>query len=822
MNGLKNSIFCTLIFLCLFVCCRLQAQQGTIYGRVTDNGKPLQLVNVVCAENGTTGTTTDEKGYYELSLPADTTIQVVASFIGYKNAYINVKLKPGESRKFDIHMVVSSQDLETIVIEDETIRNTTFDRINAKAALMIPNASNDIGAVIKTLPGVSSVNELSSQYSVRGGNFDENIIYVNGIEVFKPFLTRSGQQEGLSFVNSDLVSSISFSAGGFEPKYGDKMSSVLDITYRKPTEFHASLSLGLLASSIHVEDKLDNFTYLVGFRYKSNAYLINTMDTKGDYNPTYTDFQTLLTYSVSPKLEISLLGNYSGNKYSYVPQSRETTFGSLMESYRMYMYMEGNENDVFRNGMAALSLLYKPQKISNISLTFSGYNSIESEYYDVLSEYWIGKLDNNMGSDDYGNVVESMGVGTFLSHARNRYKSQFYTADAKYSTVYGNHNLSFGAQYRHESVYDVLSEWELVDSAGYTIPTTPDSIGFTDPSQQPEFILSMYSSANAKNTLNCHRASAYAQDMWSFELPSVNMNLTYGLRFSYLSVNKEFDVSPRLTFSLIPKKWSKDVLFRFSTGYYFQQPSYREMRDENGVLHTDIKSQKSIHFVAGCDWNLRIWNRPFKFVTEAYYKLLDDLIPYTVDNVMIQYYPDMLAEGYATGIDVKLTGEMVKGVDSWVSVSLMKTMERQIDSVGNVISDYYPRPTDQRFMFSLFLQDYVPNYPHIKMQLNLTYGTGLPAMPPNKRPFSSSYTRRYPSYLRADLGLSWQIVSDKVKTHTFLDALSDMSLTVEVLNVLDKYNTISYTWVTDIRGYQCGVPDYLTRRAINIKLSVKY
>ena len=826
MNGLKNSNFKIIIvgLLCVLLSNITFAQKGIVCGTVVnENGKPAQFVNIVNVIDGTVGTSTNSHGYYEISVKADTIVSLRATFIGYKDVDFTVKIHANEHKKIDFQIFPTSTDLQTVVVEDQEVRISTFDRIDAKTAMMVPSASNDIGAVIKTLPGVSSVNELSSQYSVRGGNFDENIVYVNGVEVFKPFLTRSGQQEGLSFVNSDLISSISFSAGGFEPKYGDKMSSTLDIIYKKPVDFHASATLSMLSSSIHIEDRIGKFTYLAGFRYKSNSYLLSTMDTKADYDPKFSDFQSVLTYTFNKKFDISVLGNYSGNTYKYVPESRETTFGSLMESYKMYMYMEGNENDVFKNGLLATTLNYYPNKSTNLNLTFSGYRSLESEYFDVLSEYWLGKLDNNLGSDDYGSVTESMGVGTFLSHARNKYKSYIYTTDFKGSAQIVAHRISWGAQYRYEVVHDKLNEWELIDSAGFTMPSIRDSIGYVDPSVQPDYTLTMYQYANANNDLYSHKASAFIQDSWSFENHAFDYNLLYGARLSYWNINNEIDLSPRLTFSLTPKLWKKNILFRFSTGYYFQQPSFREMRDVDGMLHTNIKSQKSIHFVAACDWNLMIWERPFKFITEAYYKYLDDIIPYTVDNVMIQYYPDMLSKGYAGGIDMKLTGELVKGVDSWVSVSLMKTVEKVKKSPVAYSDEYYPRPTDQRFMFSLFLQDYVPNYPFVKMQLNLTYGTGLPALSPNTRPCTSTYTRRYPPYFRVDLGLGWQIVSEFVKTKIkFLDRFNDISLTVEILNLLDTYNTISYTWVTDVSGYQYGVPDYLTLRTFNVKLSVKY
>lgn len=817
MNGKKrnrlNILFA--LFFC-FVGASLHAQKGMISGTVSgESGKYLDLVNIVL-DDGKTGTTTNSSGYYEIAVPANDSTIIYAKYVGYLVASVKIFVKEGEHNTVNFILKASATDIDGVTIEDREIRNSTFSSIDPKTVLVIPSVSGDIGSLIKTLPGVSASNELSSQYSVRGGSYDENIIYVNGIEIFRPFLTRTGQQEGLSFVNSDLISSIYFSAGGFEARYGDKMSSVLDIKYRKPTEFHVSATLSLLSSSLHIEDKIGKFTYLVGVRQKTSSYLLGSLDTKGEYKPSFTDVQGLLTYSFNKKWELSFLGNYSRNIYRFVPKTRETVFGTISEAYKVMMYMEGNENDKFNNGTGALSLKYAPTDNTNLTLTLSTYKSIESENYDILSEYWLSAIDESMGSENYGEDTEVLGVGTFLSHARNRYESSFYTADLKGSTQIGDHYIQWGAQYRHEDIYDIVKQWDMTDSAGYTIPTSVDSIGVSSDIYDADFTLNLYENVAAINSLHSNRMSAFVQDAWSFEGRKATYHLTYGVRATYWDVNKQFNVSPRATFSITPE-WKHDMLFRFSTGYYCQPPTYREMRDTDGVLHTDVKAQTSIHLVAGMDWNLNLWGRPFKFISEAYYKYLPHLIPYTIDNVMIQYHPEYSTQGYSTGLDIKLCGEFVRGVDSWISLSLMKTEERLKGG------EYFPRPSDQLVNFSIFLQDYIPNNPRFKMQLNLMFGTGLPVIPPYMELFTQKYTSRYAPYRRVDIGFSWQIVSDMVRSDwNFLNRFTDISLTAEILNILDISNTISYTWITDVSGRLYGVPDYLTPLMANIKLSVKY
>ncbi|MGI6718421.1 MAG: TonB-dependent receptor [Bacteroidales bacterium] len=818
MNGLKKVnkliIFCSLLFLGLSN--NAFTQKGRVYGFVRDqNGKPLEFVNIVVNDT-TLGTSTDKKGYYELSILANTNYKITATFIGYRDTTLNVKINRGENKRLNFILEEILTDIEGVVIEDERIRYTTSTRIDPKTIDAISGASEDVASLIKTLPGVSSTNELTSQYNVRGGNFDENIIYVNGIEIFRPFLTRSGQHEGLSFINPDLISSLSFSAGGFEAVYGDKMSSVLDLTYKKPNGFSASTTLGFLTQSIHFGDKLKNFTYIIGVRQKNNRYLLGSLDEKGTYKPSFTDIQGLLTYKINSKFEISFLGNYSRNIYRFQPDSMNVAYGSISESYKLSMYMEGNENDKFNNGTAVLSLSYTPNINNKIKLSNAYYKSIEVENYDLWNEYWISKLDMNFGSESYGQPLNALGVGTFLDHARNIYKSDIYTISLKGSSQLNNHFLQWGVNYRLSNIYDKLNEWKMLDSAGFTLPIVLDSIGYTNPDIQPDFLLNMYSYVNASNSLQTHKASAFIQDSWSLETDKANLYLVYGVRGVYASINNEFCISPRVTFSVAPY-WKEDILFRFSTGYYTQSPTYREIRDPMGVLNFDVKAQRSIHFVAGVDWNLVMLNRQFKFTSELYYKYLYNLIPYTINNIMIQYFPNEKTNGFATGLDLKLSGELTPGVDSWISLSFMKTMEK-----NNTLQKFIPRPTDQLVNFSIFLQDYIPYNPRYTVSLNLIFGTGLPVNP-FERTMKGETVFKYPSYRRVDIGFGWQLVNDKIKSDwSFLNRFQNIALTAEVLNLLQIKNTIGYNFITDVTGRIHFIPNHLSGRMVNLKLTIKY
>ena len=805
-------------------------EKAIIFGKVTKNSdKPIELVNVVVSNlDKQIGAVTDIKGSYSLEIPASTDLIIVYSCVGFESKVIRVNLLPGSRKEINNTLIDITTELTDVIIKGRHIDNTTFIRIDPKEARIIPTPAGGIESLIIMQPGVVTTSELSSQYSVRGGNFDENLVYVNDIEIYRPFLVRSGQQEGLSFINPDLVSSIQFSAGGFDAKYGDKMSSALDIRYKKPTEFGGSASLSFLGGSIHLEDKIGKkLTYLVGLRQKSNQYLLKGMETQGEYNPSFTDIQTLWGYDVSKKLEIFFLGNYARNSYQVIPENRETNFGTINEAYRFKIYFDGQEVDMFRTYFGALSAVYKPKDSLRLKFIVSAFSTAESETFDIQGQYWLYQLEADFGGDDFGQEVFTRGVGTFLNHARNYLNATVYNFQLKGSLRKPKNNIEWGVKFQHEVITDQISEWDLLDSAGFSLPNPRDSIGYTNPIVQPDYLFELDNVLKSANDLRSNRYSGFVQNRWDITSDSAVIAITAGIRANYWDLNNQAIISPRAKISYKPN-WKKEMLFRFSTGYYYQPPFYKELRDLEGELHTDLKAQKSIHFVLGTDYYFESWNRPFKFVAEIYYKYLDNIIPYEIENVRIKYYAHNNAHGYATGIDLRVNGEVVKGVESWVSLSFMKTEEDiegdyYIDTNGRRIEPgYIPRPTDQRFTFNLFFQDYFPNNPTYKMHLNLIYGSKLPFGPPDSPKYK--HILRIPPYRRVDIGFSKQIVGEgaSLSSNKFFRNIKSMWISLEVFNLLQIKNTISYIWVSDIDNRRYAVPNHLTPRQVNLKLITRF
>ena len=818
-----------LVLLVLGFMSAIGQEKATVYGKISDErGKPLELVNV--AISGLPGgTMTDNRGRYELEIPANTELYIGMSFVGFEKAVEIVNLKPGERKEVNKIMRISSTTLPVIEVEDKQVRSTNLIRIDPKLAFTVPTTSDKIPTLLKTLPGVSSNNELSSQYSVRGGNFDENLVYVNDIEIYRPFLIRSGQQEGLGFVNSDLVSSLLFSAGGFEAKYGDKMSSVLDLQYIKPNEFGGSASISLLGASFHLEGTAakKKFTYLFGFRRKTTQYLLNSLETKGDYKPVFTDIQGLLTYSINKKLEVSFLGNYANNKYQLIPESRETDFGTVNQAKRLTVYFDGQEVDKYMTYLGGLTFTYKPNKKTRLKLITSGYNSVESETYDIVGQYWIGRVETNFGSENFGEVVETQGVGTFMNHARNSMDINVFNVAHRGTMEYNNSLLQWGVKYQHENIMDEMNEWVMLDSAGYSVPRPPDSVGYVDPSAQAYNPFELYELIRTNSTTISNRYTAFLQNTWGLDPEVSKFTLTAGVRANYWDFNNQLVVSPRATLSFYPD-WKHDIVFRLSSGLYYQPAFYREMKNVDGTLNDDQDAQVSVHVVGASDWNFKIWNRPFKFVAEVYYKYLDKLVPYFIDNVRIRYYAFEQSHGYSTGIDLKLNGEFVKGIESWASISFMSTQEDiygdfYYDRDGNRVEPgYIPRPTDQRVNFSLFFQDYLPKNPTYKMSLTLIFGSSLPFGPPDSPKYQ--HVLRMPPYRRVDIGFSKEIIGGHTKfsPKNPFRVFESLWITAEVLNLLQTNNTVSYVWVTDIYGRQYAVPNYLTPRQLNVKLIANF
>ena len=791
-------------------------------GKVFDvEGNPIESAHIRNMSNNT-GVISGKDGSFYLKIPINKNVSIQVSCIGYIAKSFTVNSAIDQVSDYNIVLEISDYDIGEVSVVGELSPESNLIKIEAKHIELNPDISGNLESLIKTMPGVSSNSELSSQYSVRGGNFDENLVYVNGIEIYRPLLVRSGQQEGLSFLNSDMVSSIHFSSGGFETRFGDKMSSVLDIRYRKPFDFAATVSLSFLGGNVHVEDVSKNgkFTYNTGFRYKTSQYVLNSLETKGDYNPEFYDFQTYFTYKANNKLDFDFLGYYSLNSYQFVPVNRKTSFGTIDEALNLNIYYDGNEKDRFETYLGAFTSNYNPNENLSFKLILSAFRTFEEETYDIQGQYFLNELDNTIGSDTYGDSIMNIGIGTFLNHARNYLTASVYSASFNGGYYKSNNRLRWGAKYNYEVIDDAVSQWKMLDSAGYSLPYNGSTI-------------ELYESARATNNIHSSRVTAYIQDTYNKEFANnADFYLNFGLRAYYWDFNKEFNITPRMSLSYKPG-WKKDMLFRFASGLYFQPPFYKEMKNAEGVVNSDIKSQKSIHFVLGNDYTFSAWNRPFKLTTEIYYKILRDLIPYKIDNVHLEYSAENMAKGYAYGVDFKINGEFVQGIESWASLSLMQTKEdiegdSFINSEGETIyPGYYSRPTDQLVNFSMYFQDYLPMNPSYRMNLSLHYGSSLPFSSPEKDRYDQVY--RMKPYKRVDLGFSKVIIKkDKeFKTGSFLNIFEDMWISFEVFNLLDINNTISYMWVKTVNNQagnasQYAVPNYLTSRRYNLKLTIKF
>ena len=816
---------------------------GIVYGKVLDeSGHPIEMANVVVLDL-LVGQTTNSKGYYELSLLSDTTLVVSYSFVGFEPKQVTVKLRQGEKRKLDVTLVSTSTVLADAVISDRAADATSLTRLDAKQATLLPTMGGGVETLIKTLPGVVSNNELSSQYRVRGGNFDENLIYVNGIEIYRPFLVGSGQQEGLSFVNSQLVNNIQFSAGGFAAEYGDKMSSVLDVSYKTPRETAGSLSLSLLGAEAHVEGctKNEKFSYLVGARYKNTALALGVMDTKGDYRPNFTDAQALFNFRFNEKWDLSFLGYYSKNRYMLIPKNAKINAGNIDFPFQVNVYFEGQEVDDYATGLGALTLTFKPNKDLSLKWIASAYSAYETETYDVVEQYFFGIRNSSLGSETLGEVIDNHEVGTLTRHARNAFYAQVYNLDHKGMYAFGNSLLKWGIRFQHQDIDDTVDEWQMMDSAGYALPYQ-----YTLPGVMPDILpdIPMDFTHRAANTLAVNNLDGFVQNSWT--LPYRDKGefvITGGLRANYWGYNKKVYVSPRAGVAYKPNNDKRELVYRLSGGVYNQTPFYREIRNRDGSLYKDARAQQSYQIVAGNDFKFRAWGRPFILTTEAYFKWFTHVVPYDIDNVRIRYYADQSAKAYATGLDLKVNGEFVKGIDSWASLSIMDTREdirgdyKLIDADGNVLPFYnhtddqvadtlslgwHSRPSNQLLNFSLFFQDYIPMAPTWRVNMTLTFGTRL-SYNDNNSDFYSP-TGRYPAYRRVDIGFSKQLISEasSFSKGNPLHYIKNMFVSVDVFNLFDIANVISYNWVKYIDNCYYGVPNYLTPRYVNVKLLMEF
>lgn len=816
---IKNIIF----FILFILSWHVNAQNFVeLKGKILDTeGNPVSEAHIRNMSNNT-GVVSQKDGSYLLTIPARRDVLIQVSCIGFETREFKINYERDTIKELNIVLNILVSDIDEVAIVGEMSPGNNLVKIETKDIQLNPNISGNLESIIKTLPGVSSNTELSSQYSVRGGNYDENLVYVNDIEIYRPLLIRSGQQEGMSFLNSDMVSSIQFSSGGFESRFGDKMSSVLDIRYTKPVEFSGTVSMSLLGGSAHLEDVSKNgkFTYNTGFRYKTSEYILNTLETEGNYNPQFYDLQAYFTYKVNRTLDFDFLSNYALNSYRFIPESRETSFGTIDNALSLRIYYDGNELDKFETYLGAFTANYHPNENLSLKFILSAFQTLEQETYDILGQYYLNELDNTIGSETYGDSIMNIGIGTFLNHARNYLTANVYSAAFKGGYYKGTHKLRWGLKYNVELIDDKMNQWKMLDSAGYSLPYNGESI-------------ELFETAHAKNILHTNRLAGYIQDTYQHKLiNNAELFINGGVRFQYWDFNQEFIVTPRLLVSYRPD-WEKDMIFRFASGLYYQPPFYKEIKNYEGTINPDIISQKSIHFVLGNDYHFLAWERPFKLTTEAYYKILNDLIPYKIDNVHIDYSAQNMAHGYAVGLDMKINGEFVKGIESWASLSLMQTQE-DIDgdfyynNEGEKIEPgLYPRPTDQRFNFSLFFQDYLPMNPSYKMNLSLHYGSRLPFTSPDKDRYDQVF--RMKSYKRVDIGFSKVLISEskEYRKGNILNIFKDMWLSFEIFNLLDINNTISYMWIKTVgnqsgQASQYAVPNYLTSRRFNFKLTAKF
>ena len=798
------------------------AQNATIKGVIKNEFKePIEGVAITSAQYGTE---TNKKGEYSLSIPAGIEIKIQYTHVAYKSIQKSVNIPKNKTFNFSPMLNVKVEEIDEVIVKNEKKDAQGVLKVKAADAIKIPGAKGGVEALLLTLPGVNNNNELSTQYNVRGGNFDENLVYVNGIEVYRPFLINTGQQEGLSFVNENLVQNINFSAGGFQAKYGDKLSSVLDITYRTPTEFAAGVSASLLGASANIEGRLLNnkLSALVGMRYQNNSLLINSKDIETNTQPNFTDVQLYLSYLINSKLKIDFLGVYSLNNYNYTPISRRTKFGTLSEPLELIVYYDGQEKDSYETLSGALNGTYVVNENLNLGLTTSVYHTIEQQHYDILANYNLGDVNADFSSANFGDVEFSEGIGTQLDHARNDLDAFISAIEFKGTYKKNNHQVDFGVKYKNEDIRDRIKEWEVIDSVGFNV-RPPHHIPNNQPYEPYTEPITPFQYVNAQNNVVINRFVWFAQYSKNSFINDHKIWYNFGIRSHNWNVGgdaietvKQSSYSLRGQFAIKPD-WDKDMLFRISGGMYNQPPFYNELRNYEGNVIPTVDAQKSLQIVLGHDYSFDLWNRPFKLVSEVYYKNLTDVNIYTVDNVKVNYIANNNAVAYAAGLDLRLNGEFVPGTESWISVGLLKT-EENYDNMGNIA-----RPTDQRFKFGMLFQDYIPSIPSVKMYLNLVYNTGVPGgSPAYTNPYD--YQNRLNAYKRADIGITYVFTdAQNVSNEKWLKSFKELAIGIEIFNLFDVQNSITNTWVRDVYSKEYyAIPNYMTPRIFNVKLDMKF
>ncbi|PHQ61283.1 MAG: TonB-dependent receptor [Maribacter sp.] len=804
----------------------LKAQTATITGVVLDEeNQPLSDVNVLT--NGR-GTYTNSDGFYLLQITAELESSITFSHLGHQKIILeNLILITNETYEFNPVMKIDVTQVDGVTVTPSGKKNVEgITSISPEAIRKIPGANAGVENILKLLPGVSSSNELSTQYSVRGGNYEENLVYVNEIEIYRPFLIRAAQQEGLSFVNSSMVQNVRFSSGGFQAKYGDKLSSVLDITYKNPVAFGARIHLSFLGANASIEtiSKNKKFSSITGIRYRNNSLLVNSKQTKTNFDPTFLDLQNYLTFRFSKTFHLSFLGNISINNYRNQPLNRQTNFGTLSEPKALTVFYEGSENNRFATTLGALKATYFLNDHTTLKLISSLYHTTEEEHSDLIATYKLGEVDTNLGSESLGDAITSKGIGSQFNRARNNLDALIFNLNHKGRHIHNRKALEWGLKYTHEDIRDQLSESEFIDSAGFSIrPPLPEFMNNQpeDPFNAP---IVPYTGLSAKNLVKTNRFSGFVQ--FSERTTWRNRNIYYniGIRAHHWSVGgtditkvSQTVFSPRAQFAIKPN-WKKDMLFRVSGGMYHQPPFYRELRDINGNIQSNVKAQKALHLVVGNEYSFLLWNRPFTLIGEAYYKKMENVNPYTLEDVRIRYAANNNAKAYAYGTEIRMNGAFVPGTESWISIGYLQTKEN-INEQG-----YISRPTDQRLKLGILFQDYVPEYPNLKMFLNLVYNTGVPGGSPS---YADPYIfqNRLRDYKRADLGISHIFVSanNRYPENHWLHQFKELSVGVEIFNLFNNQNSITNTWVRDVDSkQQFATPNFMTTRTLNLRLNMRF
>ena len=812
--------FATLAYIYILLTVTVSGQESKryrVFGNVRDaEGNPIELA-AVQVKGTIIGRVTNATGYYSLTLNEGDSIELVFSCLGYSRTSRTIPQLTQDTR-VNVQMDYMVFEFGEVTVTATTRRTDMMESLDPGRVRQLPDATGgSIESIVVTYAGVSSTNELSSQYSVRGGSYDENIIYVNGLEVFRPLLIRSGQQEGLSFINPEMTERVQFSAGGFEALYGDKMSSVLDITYKKPKNFEGSVSGSLLGGSAYTGSQTGKFTQITGIRYKTNRILLGTLDTDAEYNPKYTDFQTYITYQWSPKIEADFLGNLSLNTYNFTPRSRETSYGTAQNPRLFRVSFNGRERDRFQTLFGAFTLKYAHSEDVQFNIQASAFSSREEESYDITGGYNQNEAEAGTTTEE---ITSPLDWASYHEHARNRLNANVAHIGLSGSVKLNEFNtlkLGFSSQYEH--IIDKISEWESRDSSGYSLPQTGTTVN-------------VISNLFSDNKIESWRQSAYIQDVFKFRTKQGLFTIIGGIRGSYWDYNEEFIISPRLSVSFLPIE-IPNLAIRFATGIYYQPPFYKELRmieqDDYGnkviTLNENLKSQRSTHFILGGDYSFRASGRNYKFTSELYYKKLDDINPYTVDNVKIRYYGINCGKGYAMGVDLKFFGEFVPGADSWLSVSLMHSQQSITISPSSGIPAgdiNAPMPNDQLYNISLYFQDYFPWNKRAMVNVKGLLSGGLPVTVPNKG--WESYSRRTRPYRRVDIGFSYQIAGgqDAIMDQPFFRNFKNIWIGVDAFNLFDISNSNSYYWITDVYNQQHAVPNYLTGRQLNIRLSFDF